>query len=178
MLCNFSLFAPWSAIYPRARNSSLYLHALSDAGYIGHHVTIRIVQTSSPNYTFTRVVCGGNQSQLAVEFVHQPSQIADSSRDVLLQVAAIADAESCGCTWHQLHDPGSAFRRYGAHLPTRFLLHHGPSKIKRDSVVFCVSGQVILRLRTAVGHGLAISPDRRQKEKSPNQLCQCRASAL
>src|SRR5579864_2493261 len=108
MLCNFSLFAPWSTISPRARKCSLYLHALPDAGYIGHNVTIPIGQTSTLNYTFTRVVCGGDQSQLAVEFVHQPGQIADSARDVLLQVAAIADAESCGCGWHQLHNPGCA----------------------------------------------------------------------
>src|SRR5215469_1960691 len=150
MLCSFSLFSPWNTILSRAPKPSLPFHPLADAGHIKHNVVVRVGQSPGFDYSFTRVIAGSYEPQLAVEFLHQPSQIANSARDVLLNVATIADTESAGRLRHKLHDPGCSFGRYGADLPTRFLLNYSARKIEWDAIVICVSRKIILSYLSAV----------------------------
>src|SRR5262249_45533723 len=158
MLCSFSWCSPWNTILSRAPKPSLPFHPLTDAGHIKHNVVVRVGQSPSFDHSFTRVIAGSYEPQLAVEFLHQPRQIANSARDVLLKVAPILDTESARRLRHKLHDPGCSFPRYGADPPTRFLLNYSARKVKWNSIVICVSSQIILSRLSGVRLSLGAAP--------------------
>src|SRR5215470_5585844 len=164
MLCSFSLCSPWNTILSRAPKPSLPFHPLADAGHIKHNISVGVSQASRFDHSFTGVIAGCYEPQLAVEFLHQPRKIANSTRNVLFEVATIADSKPDSRLRHKLHDPGCSFRRYGADLPTRFLLNYSAGKIKWDAIVICVSRKIILRYLSAVRLGLAVATRRQQKQ--------------
>src|SRR5215470_10918155 len=139
MLCSFSLCSPWNTILSRAPKSSLPFHPVADGGHIQHNIAVSVGQSPGFDHSFTRVIAGSYEPQLAVEFLHQPSQIANSPRNILFEIATIADTKADSRLRHELHDSGCSFRRYGADPPTRFPLNYGAGEIKWDSIVICVS---------------------------------------
>jgi hypothetical protein len=78
-----------------------------------------------------------------VELCHQPGEVANPTRDVLLHVTTILNIQPSGRVRHQLHQAGGPFLGNGASLPARLLLDHGPNKLNRDTVVPGVDSYVI-----------------------------------
>jgi hypothetical protein len=76
--------------------------------------------------------------------LHQPSQIAHATVDILLEVAAVGHAEPLGSGGHQLHKPGSAFRRDHARLPIRLVFDNGAHQRNGYSKVSRVGRDVVL----------------------------------
>src|SRR5437016_4196355 len=88
----------------------------------------QIAKTMDFDDVFARVVGGRHKAKIAVKFVVQPCEIANSARYVLLYIASILDAEPLGCLWHQLHKPHRALHGNRTSVPSRFLFDHGADK--------------------------------------------------
>lgn len=74
-----------------------------------------------------------------MELGQQKRHIANSPGDVLPEIASTGYAKALRCLWHQLHKTKRSFLRSCAGFPSRLLLHDGPGKIERHSIMPSVS---------------------------------------
>jgi len=80
----------------------------SSAAVVSLHIGGRVFQPAKKDWIFPDVIGGGNESEIPLELVAQPSQVSNSATDVFVEAKAISNAEACSCLWHKLHQSHGA----------------------------------------------------------------------